>query len=184
MSNNHPHEDPAEPTAEPSEQSASSFDAQLRALADERDAARDQFLRSQAELENYRKRIQREREEERRYAAMPLLRDFLPGLDNLQRALDAARHTDDLAAMLQGVEMVAVQFEEIMKRHGAEPIPALGEPFDPHRHEAIHQMPAADRPPMTIIDEIERGYMLHDRIIRPSKVIVSVAPPHGAARET
>ena len=197
MSENHPNEDPTgirssesarnvpdESSEEQGGPSPHSLDAQLQALAEERDAARDRFLRSQAELENYRKRVQREREEERRYAALPLLRDLLPGMDNLQRALDAARHTDDLAAMLQGVEMVALQFEEILKRHGAEPITAVGEPFDPNRHEALQQMPSADHPPMTIIDEIERGYRLHDRVIRPSKVIVSVAPPNAAAPES
>jgi molecular chaperone GrpE len=200
MSMQHPNEKPTEirsgdsarsvpeesssETANQDERSERSLAKQLQALAGERDAAKDQFLRAQAELENYRKRIQREREEERRYAALPLLRDLLPGMDNLQRALDAARHTDDLAAMLQGVEMVAAQFEEIMQRHGAEPIPAVGERFDPNLHAALQQMPSADHPPMTIIDEIERGYMLHNRVLRPSKVIVSVALPNEAASET
>jgi len=148
----------------------------LAELAAERDAAVDRALRSQAELENYRKRVQRERDEERRYAAVPLVQDLLPGLDNLQRALDAARHTDDLTAMLQGVEMVAAQIDEILSRHGAKPIVAVGEPFDPNLHEAIQQMPSAEHPPMTVIDEVERGYTLNDRVVRPSKVIVSVAP--------
>ncbi len=148
----------------------------LAELAAARDAANDRALRSQAELENYRKRVQRERDEERRYAAIPLVQDLLPGLDNLQRALDAARHTDDLSAMLQGVEMVAAQIDEILSRHGAKPIVAVGEPFDPNLHEAIQQMPSAELPPMTVIDEVERGYTLNDRVVRPSKVIVSVAP--------
>ncbi len=161
-----PHAPPSDaPSADP-----------LAELAAERDAANDRALRSQAELENYRKRVQRERDEERRYAALPLVQDLLPGLDNLQRALDAARHTDDLAAMLQGVEMVAAQIDEILSRHGAKPIVAVGEPFDPNLHEAIQQMPSAAHPPMTVIDEVERGYTLNDRVVRPSKVIVSVAP--------
>lgn len=153
-----------------------SLEDQLQKLSDELNAARDQLLRSQADLENYRKRVQRERDEERRYAVLPLVRDLLPGLDNLQRALDAARHTDDLAAMIQGVEMIEAQFHEVFARHGTTPIPAIGEPFDPNLHEAIQQIPSADHPPMTVIDEVERGYILHDRVVRPSKVIVSAAP--------
>ncbi|MCA9108931.1 MAG: nucleotide exchange factor GrpE [Planctomycetaceae bacterium] len=151
----------------------------VQQLIEERDAARDQTLRAQAELENYRKRSNRERDEERRFAALPIVRDLLPGLDNLQRAIDAARHTDDLSAMLQGVEMVSAQINEVLTRHGAVPIPSVGEPFDPNKHEAIQQMPSADHPPMTVLDEVERGYTLNDRVIRPSKVIVSVTPPAG-----
>lgn len=166
---------PSSAAASSAEKPAPEADPLQEAIA-ERDAAVDRALRTQAELENYRRRMQRERDEDRRYAALPLVRDLLPGLDNLQRALDAAQHTDDLAAMLQGVEMVAAQIQEILTRHGAEPIAAVGEPFDPNRHEAITQMPSTEHPPMTVIDEIERGYMLHDRVIRPSKVIVSVAP--------
>jgi len=157
------------------------LEEQILSLADERDAAMDLLLRSQAELENFRKRANRERDEERRYAALPLVRDLLPGLDNLQRALDAARHSDDLSAMLQGVEMVTTQIDEVLARHGALPIAAIGEPFDPNKHEAIQQMPSADHPPMTVIEEVERGYTLNDRVVRPSKVIVSVAPPQPSA---
>ncbi|MGD9856964.1 MAG: nucleotide exchange factor GrpE [Planctomycetaceae bacterium] len=160
----------------PADATGTSQEHPLADVLAERDAAVDRALRSQAELENYRRRVQRERDEERRYAALPLVRDLLPGLDNLQRALDAAQHTDDLSAMLQGVEMVAGQIAEILTRHGAEPIVAVGEPFDPNRHEAITQMPSSEHPPMTVIDEVERGYTLHDRVVRPSKVIVSVAP--------
>lgn len=163
-------DDPAEPTV----------DQRLQALAEEANAARDQALRAQAELDNYRKRTQRELAEERKYAALPILRDLLPGLDNLQRAIDAGQSMDDLSAMLQGVEMVAAQIGEILTRHGAAPIEAVGRPFDPNQHEAIQQMPSADHPPMTVIDEVERGYRLHDRVIRPSKVIVSVTPPESA----
>jgi molecular chaperone GrpE len=109
------------------------------------------------------------------------VRDLLPALDNLQRAIDAGENVDDLSVMLQGVQMVAHQIGEVLTRHGASPIEAVGRPFNPNRHEALQQMPSADHPPMTVIDEAERGYTLHDRVIRPSKVIVSVAPPEPTA---
>lgn len=175
-------EAPSTEEREPATQESAprTLEEQLQSLADERDAARDQLLRTQAELENFRKRANRERDEERRYAALPLLRDLLPGLDNLHRAIDAAQHTDDLSAMLQGIEMVLSHIDEVLTHHGAVPIPSVGEPFDPNKHEAIQQMPSADHPPMTVIDEVERGYTLSDRVVRPSKVIVSVAPPATA----
>lgn len=159
---------------------ASSLEERLQALAEEAGAARDQALRAQAELENYRKRTQRERGDERRYAALPVVRDLLPAIDNLQRAIDAGQNVDDLSAMLQGVQMVAQQICEVLAGHGATAIQATGQPFDPNQHEAIQQMPSAEHPPMTVIDEVETGYKLHDRVIRPSKVIVSVAPAEEA----
>ena len=176
------HENPAEREAETSgEELASSLEERLQALAEEANTARDQALRAQAELDNYRKRTQRELADERRYAALPIVRDLLPALDNLQRAVDAGQNVDDLTAMLQGVEMVAQQIREILAGHGAAAIAASGQPFDPNLHEAIQQMPSVDHPPMTVIDEVEQGYTLHDRVIRPSKVIVSVAPAEPTA---
>lgn len=176
------HENPAEREAETSgEELASSLEERLQALAEEANAARDQALRAQAELDNYRKRTQRELADERRYAALPIVRDLLPALDNLQRAVDAGQNVDDLSAMLQGVQMVARQIREVLAGHGAAAIEATGQPFDPNLHEAIQQMPSADHPTMTVLDEVEQGYTLHDRVIRPSKVIVSVAPPEPTA---
>lgn len=178
------HENPAEQESEPAtaaQASADSLEARLQALAAEAGAARDQALRAHAELDNYRKRTQRELADERRYAALPIVRDLLPALDNLQRAIDAGENVEDLSAMLQGVQMVAQQIAEVLARHGASPIAAVDQPFDPNLHEAIQQMPSADHPPMTVIDEAERGYTLHDRVIRPSKVIVSVAPDEPTA---
>lgn len=141
----------------------------------------DRCLRIQAEFENYRKRAAKERDEERRYAALPLIRDLLPTLDNLSRAIEAARDQSvaegPLAGLRQGVEMVLAQAIEVLQRHGAEPIPAVGQIFDPNVHEALQQVPTTEHPPMTIVMEYERGYRLNDRVIRPSKVIVAVAPP-------
>jgi molecular chaperone GrpE len=179
------HEDPAEREAESTssgEDLASSLEQRLQALAEEANAARDQALRAQAELDNYRKRTQRELADERRYAALPIVRDLLPALDNLQRAVDAGQNVDDLSVMLQGVQMVAQQIREVLTGHGATAIEASGRPFDPNLHEAIQQMPSADHPPMTVLDEVEQGYTLHERVIRPSKVIVSVAPPEPTAQ--
>lgn len=139
----------------------------------EREKLRDQLLRTHAEMENSRKRQQRERDEERKYAVLPIVRDLLPAFDNLQRAVTAgeAERADD--PLLSGVKMVLKQVEEILARYKIEPIVAEGQPFDPHYHEALQQVPSPDVPPMTVVRDLERGFKLHDRVVRPSKVMVS-----------
>lgn len=154
-----------------------SLKEQLEAATAERDENRNRWLRTEAELDNFRKRVQREIEELRRYQALNLARDLLPGLDNLQRALQAAESSQNVEDISKGVTMVAKQFEDILSQHSVQPIAAVGEPFDPNRHEALQQVPSAEHPPMTVVQELEKGYTLHDRVVRPSKVIVSSGPP-------
>ncbi|MES2788781.1 MAG: nucleotide exchange factor GrpE [Planctomycetota bacterium] len=149
---------------------------QLATLQAERDDFRERWLRSQAELENYRKRAQKELETERQYRSLPVVRDVLPALDNLQRALQVAKSTKDADQLIQGVQMVAQQFEDALTRHAVVTIKAVGQPFDPNFHEAIQQAPSKDHPPMTVLHDVETGYQMYDRVIRPTKVIVSVAP--------
>lgn len=154
-----------------------SADAVLSALQTERDQFFDNWKRVTAEFDNFRKRQQREMELAFKYQAMPFVRDLLPGLDNLRRSLDAANKNGKLEDLTKGVEMTLKQFEAILEKNEAKPIVGAGSPFDPNQHEAISQMPSAEHPPMTVLMEVERGYLLHDRVVRPSKVIVSVAPP-------
>lgn len=146
---------------------------QLQQAHDERDRNLDHWQRSQAEMENLRKRVARELDQERQYRALPLTRDLLPIVDNLQRALQAAQGGTDPAQLLEGVKMVFLQLEEAFGRHAIRPIPTVGEAFDPNVHEAVLQQPSKDYPAMTVLQEVERGYQLHDRVVRPSKVIVS-----------
>jgi molecular chaperone GrpE len=145
----------------------------VAALTAERDDYLDKWARARADLDNYRKRIQRELEEDRKYGALPVIKALLPGFDNLQRAVKAAATSQNASELITGVEMVLKQFDQALAGLGAAPIEAVGQPFDPNCHEAIAQVPNADHPPMTVLDDIERGYRLHDRIIRPTKVIVS-----------
>ena len=154
-----------------------SLDMAFLALQAERDQLFETLARSQAEFDNIRKRQQREAEQEARYRAMPIIRDLLPGLDNMRRSLEAANKGGKLEELTKGVEMTLKQFEELLARYNAVPIPGAGTPFDPNLHQAISQAPSAEHPPMTVLMEVERGYMMHDRVVRPSKVIVSVAPP-------
>ncbi|HUG92194.1 MAG TPA: nucleotide exchange factor GrpE [Planctomycetaceae bacterium] len=146
---------------------------QLAAALAERGANRESWLRAQAELENYRKRVQREMDEARRYQVLPLARDVLPVLDNLRRAIAAAEEGGDPSGLVEGVRLVLQQFEDILARHHVTPIEAVGQPFDPNLHEALQQVPAPGVPPMTVVEEFQRGYRLHDRVLRPSQVVVS-----------
>jgi molecular chaperone GrpE len=139
--------------------------------------AGDRLLRAQAELDNYRKRARRELEDSLRYATMALLRDLLPVIDNLGRALAAAaEQPQEQSGLVDGVKMVAQSFEAVLARHGCKRIDALGKPFDPAFHEAISQQPSNDQPPQTVLYVAQDGYTLHDRVVRPAQVIVSTAP--------
>lgn len=145
----------------------------LRKKAAERDQYLDMARRTRAEFENYQKRNQKEREQDLRYAVGPLVRDLLPVMDNLDRALAAARQSGDNGPLVQGVAMVQNQFLELLKRNGITRIDAQGQPFDPNLHQAVMQQPSAEHEPNTVLQVLEQGFQHHDRVLRPSKVIVS-----------
>ncbi len=149
----------------------------LQKLEEEHDHA----LRAAADLENYKKRAAREREEVQRFGNERLLKDLIPVLDNLERALAAAPADDPLA---KGVRLVLRGFEETLGRHGVKSFSALGQPFDPRLHEAVVQVASGEQPPGTVVAEHGRGFLLNDRLVRPAMVGVSVAPaerPEAAA---
>ena len=139
------------------------------------DEARDRVLRAQAELDNYRKRARRELDEERRYAALPLLGELLPVLDNVGRAIQAAEKNSEAGSLVEGVKLVAQQLEGVLARCHCVRIEALHKPFDPHLHQAIMQQPSAEHPPGTVLHVAQEGYQVYDRVLRPAQVIVSAA---------
>ena len=147
--------------------------AALKKAAAERDQYLDLAARTRAEFENYQKRMQREREQERKYAFGPLADSLLPILDNLDRAVAAAKQAGETGPLVQGVAMVQVQFLELLKRNGITRIECDGKPFDPNLHQAVMQKPSADVEPNTIVQVIEQGFLNQDRVLRPAKVIVS-----------
>jgi molecular chaperone GrpE len=144
-------------------------------LREELETAKDRVLRSHAELENFRKRAARELDEKIRYADMALLRDLLPVLDNVERAIQAAEQNADAGALLDGFKMVQQQMEDVLKSHHCHRIEALHKPFDPHVHHAVMQQPNDEYPANTVLMVTQSGYQLHDRVVRPSQVIVSAA---------
>ncbi|WP_298863504.1 nucleotide exchange factor GrpE [uncultured Gimesia sp.] len=163
--------DPVEITDE-----SPSMEEQLQTAISERAEAQDRFLRSQAELDNTRKRYHRELEQLQLYAAAPFIQDLLPALDNLKRASDAAENAEQVDDLKQGVEMVAKQILDVFQKHNVKAIDALGKPFDPNLHEALQQLPSDEHPAMTVTHELEQGFILNDRVVRPTKVIVSSGP--------
>lgn len=145
----------------------------LRLRAKERDQFLDMLQRARAEFENYQKRVQKEREQERRYSHGPFALDLLPVLDNLARALSAAQQAGDSGPLATGVAMVQTQFLELLKRYGITPIEALGQPFDPHVHEAVMQKDAPGQEKNTVVQVLEQGFLNQDRVLRPAKVVVA-----------
>ncbi|WP_228441555.1 nucleotide exchange factor GrpE [Novibacillus thermophilus] len=135
---------------------------------------KDRYLRVQADLENFRRRTRKEKEEQAKYAALPVVKALLPALDNLERALDAARSENASSDGLgQGVEMVTKQMFDILKEFGLESIPSVGEPFNPEFHEAVMTVESEEHESGTVVEELQKGYLLKDRVIRPAMVKVS-----------
>ena len=149
----------------------------LAARLQKAEAERDEFMalakEKQAEFENYQKRFQRDLATERRFAQTPLASDLLPVLDNLERAIAAANKDGAGGPLAQGVSMVQTQLLDALKRHGVTRMDAQGKQFDPNLHQAVQQQPSAEHPPQTVLQVLEPGYLLHERVLRPARVIVS-----------
>ena len=140
---------------------------------------KDRSLRLQAEMQNLRQRTAREVAEERRYGPLPLMRDILPVVDNIDRAIEAAEKVDDADSLLEGFRMVRQQLMTTLQQHHCEEIEAEGVKFDPELHEAMLQQPSPDHPSGDVLTVVRIGYRLHDRVVRPTQVIVSSGPPES-----
>ncbi len=154
-------------------------DAAIGRLEQELGEANSRVLRVQAELENYRKRVRREMEEERRFAIVPLVKDLLHVVDNLDRAIEAAQQSGESQGLLEGVKMVSSQLASALNQQHCVRIGDVGEPFDPHLHQAIAQEPSEQHPSGVVTRVVQSGYKLHDRVIRPAQVFVSTGAPRG-----
>jgi molecular chaperone GrpE len=143
------------------------------APAEEVQATADRYLRLAAEFENYKKRAQKDQLEYIKYANERLLRDLLPVLDNLQRALEHAQQPGGTNGLVEGVGLTCKQYMETLSRFGVKPIPSVGLPFDPAVHQAVAMVDAKEgQKPNTIVAEHEKGYYLYDRVLRPAMVTV------------
>ena len=150
--------------------------AQVQTAEEERATFKDLLQRTRADFENYQKRMQRDLAQERRYAHGPLAADLLSALDNLDRATAAAKQAGETGPLVQGVAMVQSQLLDVLRRHGVTRIEAQGQPFDPNLHQAVMQQPGNGVPSGTVLQVLEPGYMIHERVLRPARVVVSAAP--------
>jgi len=154
--------------------------ADLAAAQTERDELKEQLLRKAADFENMRRRHQKEREEQSKYAGEKVLKDVVSLLDDLDRALEHVTGADQTGmptGLLTGIQMVHRRFVQTMEKHGVTMIVSVGQPFDPHLHEAISQREDATVPRNTVVQEFQKAYMLNDRLLRPAMVVVSTGGP-------
>jgi molecular chaperone GrpE len=151
-------------------------DPELQAARDEAEATFGRYQRLAADFENFKRRTRQEQIDRTQFANEELLRKLLPILDNLRRALDHAPESVD-PNWFEGVKMVARQFEDILRAQGLSPIPAVGEKFDPAQHEAIASEETDEHEEGTIVEEMQPGYRLHERVLRPT--LVKVAHPRA-----
>jgi molecular chaperone GrpE len=183
----HPSEGQPE-TVPPAESEApAAEEAALQGLLEERQRALDQLkdkhLRALAEFENYKKRVARDRAEWTKSANEKVLLELLPVVDHLEMAL---RHVPEegtsagLRALTEGVELTLKQFKDVLAKFGVSEMTPLGGAFDPAWHEAIGQMESVGHPPLTVVEEVQKGYYLHDRVLRPARVIVSKRSEQGS----
>jgi len=169
-SENERSKEPAEKRKEPT--SLETLQDQLAEKTREATETFDKWLRLRAEFENYKKRMQKEKADLMRFGNESLLKSILPILDNLERAIDHGKGLKENTPLLEGVELTLKQFIDTLERFGVKPVPAMGEVFDPEKHEAISYQ-ESDQEPHRVISEVLKGYLFHERLLRPAKVIVS-----------
>ena len=145
------------------------------------DEKQDRLLRALAEVDNVKRRTQRERDDYVRYANESLVRELVPVLDNFDRALEAARATREAAKVVEGITLIQRELLRVLERVGVTRYSSLGERFDPNRHEAAGRAVSGDQPPDTIVAELAPGYLLNGRMLRPAQVVVAAAPDEDAA---
>ena len=167
---------------------AAGVDAALLAKAQEADRLQDRLVRLQAEFENYKKRMAREKADFFKFAVERLLLEFLPILDNLERALASARsEAGNREAVVEGVDMIARLFRSVLEKAGVKPMEAVGQPFDPSHHQAVAQVESRGEGDNVVVEEIQKGYLLEGRVLRAAMVkisrVQSPAAEHGAAGE-
>lgn len=174
-----PPETAEEAPAEAAEAAAGSVETAEAPLTPEQELAklRDEHLRLVAELRNVHQRAQREKQEALKYAEADFARELLVVLDDLERMLESVKTADSVPAVAEGVRIVYDHFLKVLHAHQIESIDAAGRPFDPDIHQAMMQRPSEQHPAGTVIEELARGYKMHGRVIRPSKVVVSSGPP-------
>jgi len=171
-------EAPQEESADPSAPTSAALDAEdlgkkLSQVEVQKKEAYEKYLRTYAEFENFKKRIAKEQNDQNRYANEQLLRALLPVLDNLARAINHSKESKNLDKLIEGLELTEKEFVSVMNKFGVTAIESLGHPFDPVHHQAMLQVETDDQDENTVVEEFQRGYLLHNRVLRPAFVSVA-----------
>lgn len=164
---------PAENNSEEQANPEETKDEEIARLKDEVEAEQNKYLRLLADFDNFKRRSQKDKEISTKFRSQSLLTDLLPVLDNFERALTVETKSDDTASIMKGVEMVQKSLLEAVKREGLEEIPAVGEPFDPNYHQAVMQEKDEQAEPGIVLQELQKGYTLKGRVLRPAMVKVN-----------
>ena len=163
----------AESEDSPEAEALANLEAEYEAYKAESEKQHDQMLRTIAEFDNSRKRAEREKEESLKYALESFVKELIPTIDSIERAIQSTKESQDVDALAEGVEMIYKGLLSTLEKHGVTPIEAVNEPFDPMQHEAVMHVESENVPENNVIEEWQKGYMLHNRVIRPSMVSVS-----------
>jgi molecular chaperone GrpE len=152
----------------------------LAQKTDECQALQEKYLRLAAEFENYKRIAQRDQREYSRFANEQVLKELLPVVDNLERAIQSAKANPDTNTVIEGVQLTLKQFLETLSKFGVRPITSVGQPFDPSRHQAVTRTDDPDAPENTVVEEFQKGYLLHERVLRPAMVTVATGQRNPA----
>lgn len=155
---------------------ANAADGEAETIRRELEETQQRLLRLQADYDNFRRRTRLEKEEFAKYASLNVVEKLLPVLDNFERALAAGQNAQDLDSFVKGVDMIFRQLTDVLAQEGLEPIQAVGEPFNPEFHQAVMQVESEEHDDNIVVEELQKGYMLKEKVIRPSMVKVNARP--------
>jgi molecular chaperone GrpE len=166
----------ADSSTESGESSEAALQKALAVKSEELKALNDKYLRHAAEFDNYKRLAQRDQREQIKFGNEQLLKELLPTVDNLERAIKAAKADGSNDSLIQGVDLTLKQLLTVLGRFGVQAVETVGKPFDPSAHQAVASVPSDKVPAQHVVEEFQRGYRLHDRILRASMVTVSTGP--------
>lgn len=160
--------------------SSQASSVEVTAKDEELKSLNDRYLRLAAEFDNYKRLAQRDQRDQIRFGNEHLLKELLPVVDNLERAIKAAKDGPSTDGLVQGVELTLKQLQSVLGKFGVQSIPTMGQPFDPSGHQAVATVPSTKIPDKHVVEEFQRGYRLHDRVLRPAMVTVSSGAGSGS----
>ncbi|WP_159883792.1 nucleotide exchange factor GrpE [Paenibacillus puerhi] len=168
-----PENEQAEPVQADSSKPEDAVEGQLEEAKKQAEEHYQRLLRTQADFDNFRRRTQKEREDLAKYASLKVIEQLLPVVDNFERALSASKENNDYDALAKGIDMIFRQLEQVLAAEGLKPMEAVGTPFNPEFHQAVMQVDSEEHEEGIVVEEVQKGYLLKDKVLRPAMVKVS-----------